>query len=159
MFVEIETKSVVSVAEMARMVGLSRSRFYQLIGTAFPEPERQPETARPIYTEALQQVCLEVRRRNCGIDGKPVLFYARRLATAPSKPKAPKPKLEAKGKDVSALLDELTSLGLTTATAAEVQQVREKLFPKGTEGIDQGEVLRAVFVHLKRQNTGDNQGR
>jgi hypothetical protein len=51
-----ETKAAVSVAEMARMVGLSRSRFYQLIGTAFPEPERQPGTGRPVYTEELQQV-------------------------------------------------------------------------------------------------------
>src|SRR5258708_4026225 len=107
-----ETKAAVSVAEMARMVGLSRSRFYQLIGTAFPQPRRHPQTGRPIYTEELQQVCLEVRRRNCGIDGKPILFYARRLVSAPSKPRAPKPKLEPKGKDVSALVDGLNALGL-----------------------------------------------
>src|ERR1700675_2313271 len=100
---QIETKAAVTVAEMARMCGLSRSRFYQLIGTAFPQPERQPETARPIYTEAQQQVCLEVRRRNCGIEGKPILFYSRRLGTTPSKPRRSKPKLEPKGKDVSAL--------------------------------------------------------
>ena len=93
----IVTKSAVSVTEMARMVGLSRSRFYQLIGTAFPHPERQPGTGRPVYTEELQQVCLEVRRRNCGIDGKPVLFYARRLGTAPARSKVAKPKLEPKG--------------------------------------------------------------
>ena len=30
---------------------------------------------RPFYHEELQAVCLDVRRRNCGIDGKPVLFY------------------------------------------------------------------------------------
>ena len=78
MSVQKETKAAVTVAEMARMCGLSRSRFYQLIGTAFPRPERQPQTGRPIYTEELQQVCLEVRRRNWGIDGKAVLFYARR---------------------------------------------------------------------------------
>jgi hypothetical protein len=154
-----ETKAVVSVAEMARMVGLSRSRFYQLIGTAFPQPERQPETGRPIYTEELQQVCLEVRRRNCGIDGKPVLFYARRLGAAPTKPKAQKPKLEAKAKDVTALMDGLNALGLTTATAAQVQKVTRELFPQGTEGIDQGQVLRAVFLHLKRQDSRDNVGR
>jgi hypothetical protein len=151
-----ETKAAVTVAEMARMVGLSRSRFYQLIGTAFPEPERQPGTGRPVYTEQLQQVCLEVRRRNCGIDGKPILFYARRLGSAPARPKPPKPKLEAKGKDVSALVDGLNALGLTTATAAQVQRVTEELFPKGTAGLDQGEVLRAVFLHLKRQNSADN---
>src|SRR5947209_14943338 len=127
-----ETKAAVTVAEMARMVGLSRSRFYQLIGTAFPEPERQPGTGRPVYTEELQEVCLEVRRRNCGIDGKPVLFYARRLGTASTRPKASKPKLEAKGKDVSALVDGLNALGLTTATAAQIQRVTEDLFPKGT---------------------------
>ena len=33
---ESQTKAVVSVAEMARMVGLSRARFYQLVGTTFP---------------------------------------------------------------------------------------------------------------------------
>jgi hypothetical protein len=156
MSVQKETKAAVTVAEMARMIGLSRSRFYQLIGTAFPQPERQPETGRPIYTEELQQVCLEVRRRNCGIDGKPVLFYARRLGAAPARPKAPKPKLEAKRGDVLALVEGLNSLGLTTATAAQVQRVTQELYPKGTEGIDQGEVLRAVFLHLKRKNSGDN---
>src|SRR3954452_20763250 len=91
-----ETKAAVTVAEMARMCGLSRSRFYQLIGTAFPEPERYPETGRPVYTEAQQEVCLEVRRRNLGIAGNPVLFYARRLSSTPAKPKAPKLKSEPK---------------------------------------------------------------
>jgi hypothetical protein len=154
-----QTKAAVTVAEMARMVGLSRSRFYQLIGTAFPQPERQAGTGRPVYTEALQLVCLEVRRRNCGIDGKPVLFYARRLASAPARPKAPKPKLEPKGKDVAALVDGLNALGLTTATAAQVQKVTQELYPQGTKGIDQAEVLRAVFLHLKRKNSGDNVGK
>jgi hypothetical protein len=161
MSVQKETKAAVTVAEMARMCGLSRSRFYQLIGTAFPQPERQPETDRPIYTEELQQVCLEVRRRNCGIDGKVVLFYARRIVSAPARPKTPTPtpKLEVKSKDVAALVDGLNALGLTTATAAKVQLVTEELYPKGTAGIDQGEVLRVVFLHLKRQNSADNVGR
>jgi acyl transferase domain-containing protein len=44
----------------------------------------------------------------------------------------------------------------TWATAAQVQRVTEELFPKGTEGIDQGEVLKAVFLHLKRKNSADN---
>ena len=89
---QTETKSVVSVAGMARMLGLSRARFYQLIGTAFPQPERHPKPERPVYTEELQQVCLEVRRRNCGIDGKPILFYSRRLGTAPIRPERGTPR-------------------------------------------------------------------
>jgi len=159
MSVPNEMKAVVTVAEMARMCCLSRSRFYQLIGSAFPQPERQPGTGRPIYTEDLQRVCLEVRRRNCGIDGKPILFYARRPTSAPTRPKTPKPKLAPKGKDVSALVDGLNALGLTTATAAQIQRVTEELFPGGTEGMDQGEVLRAVFLHLKRLNAANNVGR
>jgi hypothetical protein len=154
-----ETKAAVTVAEMARMCGLSRSRFYQLIGTAFPEPERQPETNRPIYTEEQQAVCLEVRRRNCGIDGKPILFYARRPGAAPANPRQTKPKLEPKSKDVQELLAGLNSLGLTTATGVQVEQVTKELFPNGTNGLDQGEVLRAVFLHLKRKNSGDKHGR
>jgi hypothetical protein len=59
------TKVAVSISEMARMVGLSRQRFHQLKGTTFPEPMRDPETNRPFYDEELQQLCLEVRRRNC----------------------------------------------------------------------------------------------
>jgi hypothetical protein len=153
-----ETKAAVTVAEMARMVGLSRSRFYQLIGTAFPQPERQPGTGRPIYSEEQQKICLEVRRRNCGIDGKPILFYARRPSSAPPRPKPAKSKILPKSKDVSALLDGLNSLGLTTATAAQVQRVTDELYRNGTDGIDQGEVLRAVFLHLKRQNSTDSLG-
>src|SRR5260370_42553358 len=106
MIEQFQTKAAVTVAEMARMCALSRSRVYQLIGTALPAPERQPETDRPIYTEELQQVCLEVRRRNFGIDENPILFYARRLGSAPTRPKPPKSKLETKG-HVSALVDGL----------------------------------------------------
>ena len=45
------------VAEMARMCSPGRSRFYQLIGNAFPEPSRD-DRGRPYYTAEQQQVCL-----------------------------------------------------------------------------------------------------
>lgn len=153
---DIQLKAVVSVAEMARMVGLSRARFYQLLTAgAFPSPVYEVASRRPIYTEELQRACLEVRRRNCGIDGKPVLFYARNRAATPIKSKKPKePK-----KDVSALLAGLNSLGLTTATAAQVDAVTKDLYPGGTNGRDQGEVLRAVFLQIRRQYSGDNVGK
>ena len=56
---------------------------------------------------------------------------------------------------MSDLLDGLNALGLTTTTAAQVVEVTKELFPNGTDGLDQGDVLRAVFLHLKRQNRGD----
>jgi hypothetical protein len=153
-----ETKAVVTVSEMARMVGLSRARFYQLQKTGvFPAPAYQG--GRPVYTEDQQRVCLEVRRKNRGVNGKPVLFYARRRGTEPARrpPKTSKP--VPKNKDVAALVDGLNALGLTTATAAQVVEVTKELFPQGTDGMDQADVLRAVFLHLKRQNQGGNEGR
>jgi hypothetical protein len=140
-----------------RVVSSFRQRFRQLVQAGvFPQPRRDEASGRPYYDEPTQQQCLEVRRRNRGVNGQVVLFYARRHPTPPARPKAAKPKLEVKGKDVAALVDGLNALGLTTATAAQVQRVTEELFPKGTAGIDQGEVLRAVFLNLKRQNSAEN---
>jgi hypothetical protein len=67
MSVPIRTKEIVSVAEMARMCGLSRTRFYQLVGEGvFPSPVYDLRTRRPFFTEQMQAVCLEVRQRNAG---------------------------------------------------------------------------------------------
>ena len=52
------------------------------------------------------------------------------------------------------LLDGLRSLGLTTVTAPQVTAAMKDLFPKGVMEMEHGEVLRAVFLHLKRQNSG-----
>jgi hypothetical protein len=53
----------------------------------------------------------------------------------------------------------LAALRLTGANASQVEATIKQLFPEGTSGMDQGEVIRAVFVHLKRQHSGDNVGR
>jgi hypothetical protein len=147
----IERKSVVSVAEMARMVGLSRGRFYQLVGSAFPYPVHDIKTRRPYYPEALQEVCLEVRKRNCGIDGRPVLFYARRATMSAPKPRKKKPEVVAQVNDHADLIEGLKSLGLAAATTAQVEAAVKSLYPSGIDGTDQGEVLRAIFLHLRAQ--------
>ena len=51
-----ELRAAVTVAEMARMLRLSRSRLYQLIGTAFPEPSRD-DRGRPYYDAEQQAEC------------------------------------------------------------------------------------------------------
>jgi hypothetical protein len=145
--------SMVSVSEMARQCGLSRARFYQLMGTTFPWPVYDITTRRPLYTEELQQVCLEVRRRNCGIDGNPVLFYSKRIEMPVKKTRKAKP---VDGEKHADLLDGLRSLGMTTATMPQVTTAVKELFPKGAMEMDRGEALRAVFLHLKRQNQADN---
>jgi hypothetical protein len=147
----VSTKAAVTVSEMARMVGLSRARFYELVEAGvFPTPVYDVTTRRPMYVEELQTTCLEVRRRNCGVNGKPVLFYARghRVTTPtvkPSKPPVAKPKPIANHAD---LIDGLSALGLTT-TVTQVGEAVAALYPAGVNGTDQGQVLRAVFLHLK----------
>jgi hypothetical protein len=114
------------------MVGLSRVRFYQLIGAgAFPQPVYCVSTRRPMYVEELQRTCLEVRRRNCGINGQPVLSYSRghRASTPakPSKPTAIKPKPTPAHAD---LIDGLGALGLVAAPA-QVCEAIAALYPAG----------------------------
>lgn len=156
-------KAVVSVSDMARMVGLSRARFYQLMGTAFPRPVVSDQMQRPHYTEEMQRVCLEVRRRNCGIDGKPILFYSAR-ARASSLP-AKKPRTSAREQAVCSrkhddIAAAMKSLGLTV-TEIVVDQAVKTVFPEGTEGAARGDVIRRVFRHLRStscRNSGGNVG-
>lgn len=150
----IDAKTAVSISEMARMVGLSRARFYQLIGTTFPFPLYDIATRRPFYDEELQRVCLEVRRRNCGIDGKPLMFYSRRsLISTPAKRSKPD-----RTSTHTELIQGLKSLGLAPTTA-QVEAAINELYPRGVESVAPGELLRAVFLHLKRQDRADSVGR
>ncbi|MDB5338019.1 MAG: hypothetical protein JWN70_3638 [Planctomycetaceae bacterium] len=125
------------------MVGMSRARFYQLIGSAFPPPVYDVSTRRPFYVEEMQTMCLEVRRRNCGIDGHPILFYCRRPAI-----NTPKKKSSPKTNSHADLIETLKGLGLVT-TAAQVEAVLKDIFPKGTQNVAPGEVVRAIFIKLK----------
>ena len=145
---------------MARMVGLSRARFYQLVAEGiFVSPIYDVETRRPFFNEEMQQVCLEVRRRNCGVNGKPILFYAARhpLGQQPKQIKKPKAEPKQLGQYLD-LLDGLRSLGLDV-TAAQVEPVVKELFPAGIQNLDSGEVIRGVFLRMKRQNSTDKVGR
>ena len=152
----VETTAACTVAEMARKVGLSRARFYQLMKAGvFPLPLYDVSTRRPFYDEEAQKVCLEVKRRNCGINGKPILFYARRGGEqAPTKKQKvssrPKP-----SKQYAPITEAVKALGLASATDQAVSEVVTTLFPGGINGVDESEVIRSVFVHMQRKNCSD----
>ena len=163
------TKIAVSVAVMARMMGLSRARFYQLQQAGvFPKPESDADTGRPFYTEEQQKVCLEVRRRNCGVNGKAILFYARRVDQRPrqadgrrvvlSSGRQPKRQND---KTTAArhtdLIEGLKGLGLSAVTAGQVDAALKEALPRGAGGMPPAEVLRVVFLHLQRRNTAGNE--
>jgi hypothetical protein len=158
---ENDAKAIVSVAEMARMCGLSRARFYQLANEGvFPSPIYNCKTRRPFFTEEMQAICLDVRRRNCGVNGRAVLFYSTRIGSAAvkTKAKAKKPSNKPSGQVIE-LVDGVRCLGLTTVTAPQVESAVRHVYPKGLDGVDAGTVLRAVFLHLRRQDSGGNVGR
>lgn len=156
-----DTKAVVTVSEMARMVGLSRARFYQLVQAGiFPPPVYNVSNRRPIYVQQLQEVCLEVRRKNCGINNQPILFYSkghRSMGQAKAASKG-KPKPTTKGQ-YEEVLDGLRALGLAAVSADQVEAAVRQLFPGGPDGVDRAQVVRAVFLHLKRRDTSDKAGR
>jgi len=152
-------KMIVSKTEMARMVGLSRARFFQLVGTTFPYPQYDLRTRRPFYPPELQEVCLSVRQRNCGVDGKPIMFYSRRLQTTLTTKRTAKaaPK-KSNGDNYGHLIEGLKSLGLIVAPAQVAAAIKE-IFPNGVDSVPQGEVIRAVFLHIKRNNPADSVAR
>ena len=158
---DISFKAVATVADVARLVRLSRERFYQLQREGvFPMPVYDPITRRPFYLEEQQRQCVEVRRRNCGVNGRPVLFYSR--GPAPVRPASPRRRtaagVAASSNGDDQLVEAIRALGLT-ATAAEVTEAKQACFPTGAGGGDMGNVIRTVFLHLKRQNPADNAGR
>ena len=147
-------KAAVSVSEMARMIGLSRARFYQLLGEGvLPKPSYDPDTNRPYYDEVGQTQCLEVKRRNVGINGKVIVFYASRHPLAGQSKRSSKPKAKKPTNQHADLIESLACLGMT-ATAQQVQSAVAECFPEGVQKLESGEVVRAVFLYLKRQEAG-----
>ena len=147
-------QTVVSVAGMARMVGLSRQRFHQLMKQGvFPPPVYDVQTRRPHYTEEMQKVCLAVREKNVGINGRVVLFYARRPGIVPKKQistgRSASPTRTPKH---NGLITGLKGLGLATVTEQQIEAALKELYPTGTAGVGEAELLRTIFVHLMRRN-------
>lgn len=149
---QLEARAAVTVSEMAELVELSRARFYELIGTAFPHPVYDVITRRPLYDHELRDNCLEVRRTGRGIDGRPVLFNRKRQTNSVNKTPSPGKQPTASKSVVPAeILDGLKALGLGSTQPDQVRIAIDQLFPNGTESVDQGEVIRQVFVFLMKK--------
>ena len=153
-------KAAICIQEMAALCALSRQRFMQLVKAGvFPAPLYDVATKRPYYPEDLQAQCLEVRKRNIGVNGKVVMFYARRPGNVTTIPKAKKPPAKPKEFDRYAdILADVRGLGLTTVTSAQVAEVVGQLFPQGIEGVKTTVVITEVFQRLLGKNTGPNVG-
>jgi hypothetical protein len=138
-------KSFVTVSEMAERCQFSRSRFYDLLDAGvFPTPIRHPSTKRPMYDGRLQEKCLEIKATGIGANGEPVLFNRKPRQGARPQPR----RLQDKQPDHAEVVDALKGLGLV-ATPQAVREALASLFPNGYVGLDQGEVIRKVFLRLQ----------
>lgn len=143
-------KAFVSVVEMAEMIGLSKSRFHALIRAGvFPKAVLHPSCKRPVFGLESQQKCLEIRATGIGLSGQPVVFNRMRATRKPRKLRQAQPIAHDRPTDNHAeLIEALRSLGLT-ATSEAVAQALTEMYPNGVEGIEPGEVIRRVFLHLR----------
>jgi hypothetical protein len=149
-------KAAVSVSEMAGMCGgMSRSRFYELVKAGvMPSPVYDLATRRPIFTRELQELCLQVRATNVGVNGRFILFYSRRME--PGLPATPRTRGRRSRAATAAvdpsLMEAIRSLGLQEIGEPEVYSAIQTCFPTGTEGVDEGALVRAVWRHLRRSD-------
>ncbi|MBA2116702.1 helix-turn-helix transcriptional regulator [Bremerella alba] len=149
------SQSYLSCAAVARRLGLSRQRFWQLRKEGvFPGPQIDEDTGRPFYTEEQLELCMDLRNRNVGINGKIVLFYsARSTASLPAAPRKKKSKRrEAKSRHQE-LIDSLKVIGMTGVTDAQIDSAISELFPNGKDSVNPGELVRAVFLYIQRKNS------
>jgi len=139
-----DLKEVCSVSELAKKLGLSRARVYQLqkMGV-FPMPIYCTRTKRPFYPLDLQQRCLAIRRTGIGHNGRPIVFYSMRK----DKPVKPQNQLNP---DYKQLTDTLRQLGLNV-TSNTVKNAVDTLYPEGMSShADDGKVLRELFRYLRK---------
>jgi hypothetical protein len=96
-----------------------------------------------------------------GVNGEPILFYARLPVSRPvPRQRRPSPqRVAAEGTHArwGGIVEGLRALGLEGVTSSQVEAAVRESYPSGTEGIEQGNLLRACFRSLRsRRNTGDN---
>ena len=140
------TKPIVSVNEICRMVGLSRSRFYQLLDSGFfPKPLYDERSNRLYFDAALQKQILESRHSGIGVDGSYMLFYSPRKKEGQSKKSKNSRKTDSVFQEFTETLE---NMGLD-CSEKDVSAALSELYPDGVENIDQGLIIRELYRFLK----------
>jgi hypothetical protein len=154
------SQSYLSCTDVARRLGLSRQRFWQLRRDGvFPQPLIDEESGRQFYSAEQVELCLDLRKRNVGMNGKIILFYCPRTPSVISKPTKKKTKAKPMAARSQAIIDSLKALGLVGVTEAQVESAMKELFPIGKTLPDHGELVRNIFLHIQRKDSSDNVGR
>ena len=151
---EPDIPAYVNVSTMGKLLGLSRSRLYQLINQGvLLQPVYLISNRRPVYTREMAVRNLEVKHSNVGINGEIVMFYsARTSTTSPKAQKTTKKVAEqptASPNNYADILEALESLGMEGISSSQIDSAIQECFPDGVENVTEDDILREVFRHLK----------
>lgn len=155
---------IVSINHLCQhLLGISRSRFYQLLNDGYILPPIYSlDSKRPFYTRDMAEKNLSVIKNNMGLNGKVCLFYhtSRRTGstTKPTKTKAQKKKTLAEIHHQD-LIEGLDCLGLSDVKSSQIDAVMKKIYPQGIHNVDEGEVLKSLYRAIVAQNSQDNVNR
>lgn len=140
-------KAAISVAEMCRMLEISRSQYHWHVerGTFHP-PLYLVRNRRPYFTAEMAQENLDAKESGIGVNGDYVIFYAKRSPSSADNPRGTK-------HNHTKLIASLKSLGLEKVTTERVEAAIATCFPQGTSGQEDSHVLRTIFRHLKRSES------
>jgi hypothetical protein len=157
----VNNRAFVSLSVLAEeILGLSRARTYELIERgALPSPIYDIKTRRPMFNRELQEQARHVRENGIGIDGRPIIFYRRRATPTPptlssGTPRNPRRRASAvapASRHVD-LIAGLQGLGIAQADASITAALAE-LFPNGTEGQQEQDILRTLFRYFRRRQS------
>ena len=134
-----------SVVEVASLCLLSPSRFHSLVRAGvFPRAVKVDQGRRPHYSHELVQRCVEIRSTGIGDNGQITLF------NRPPKRKADRKRtaITSANSGDDGLIDALQGLGLSVTGEVVTAAVRN-VFPHGTSGVEESEMIRKVFLFLK----------
>lgn len=150
--------AAVSMSQMARLLNMSRSRFYQLIsqGILLP-PIYSLSSKRPYYTSEMAQRNIEVKKNNTGINGEVIIFYSAKKKVVRTVNRLKTSKKEIKTNKHKDLIEGLESLGMTDIKSSDIEKAIADCFPDGTKDVDQDEILTTIFRHLRCRNTEHKQ--
>lgn len=139
-------KPIISVIEMAKSVGLSRARFYQLLEQGiFPQPLYCIRTKRPFFNIELQQACHDVKNTGIGFNNQFILFYSPRKNN--SNNISPKRKTRTNNK-YDELSETLTQMGLNNINSLKIEGAINEIYPDEIPN-DEGVILRELFRYFK----------
>jgi hypothetical protein len=127
-------------------IAVLTSRFHALVRQGvFPKAVKAGQGRRPHYSHELVQRCVEIRSTGIGENGQITLFNRPPKRHADRKRAAITPAPS----EHDGLIDALQGLGLS-ATEEAVAAAVLNVFPGGTSGVEESEIIRKVFVFLQR---------